>query len=119
MQVDFVPDGDGFLRNCEISPIFSVDVLERSASKGHGLVTSVAAGNNVLLVGTNKGWIVRHDFLSSDSLGWCYLLCIYSNQISSHSEDVYWDSFFLFLVHLAKLEGSLYNRGCDNISFRH
>lgn len=59
------PDGDGFLRNNE-SSIFSVDTLERNASKGHGLVTSVAAGNNVLLVGTNKGWIVRHDFLGEN-----------------------------------------------------
>jgi hypothetical protein len=43
--------------------------LERNASKGHGLVTSVAAANNVLLVGTNKGWLVHHDFAGTDSNG--------------------------------------------------
>ncbi|CAK9261476.1 unnamed protein product [Sphagnum jensenii] len=47
--------------------MFSVDTLERNASKGHGLVTSVAAANNVLLVGTNKGWLVHHDFAGTDS----------------------------------------------------
>lgn len=102
MQVDLVPDGDGFLRNSECTPIFSVDTLERNASKGHGLVTFVAAGNNVLLVGTNKGWIVRHDFLGGDTLGWCYFLWICSNQISSHSEDVYLD--FIFFVSSSRWE---------------
>lgn len=67
--MDDVRGGDGFCRNTE-TPIFSVDTLERNASKGHGLVTDVAAGNNVLLVGTNKGWIVRHDFFAgNDTLG--------------------------------------------------
>jgi hypothetical protein len=32
-----------------------VDTLERNASKGHGMVTSMGVANNVLLVGTNKG----------------------------------------------------------------
>lgn len=73
MQVADVPGGDGFPRNTE-TPIFSVDTLERNAAKGHGLVTDVAAGNNVLLVGTSKGWIVRHDFLGgNDTLGECFL----------------------------------------------
>ncbi|KAL3688498.1 hypothetical protein R1sor_014807 [Riccia sorocarpa] len=50
------------------SPIFSVDVLERHAARSHGLVTSVSAGNNVILVGTNRGWLVRHDFGGGDTL---------------------------------------------------
>jgi hypothetical protein len=75
MQADDVPSGDAFLRNSE-TPIFSVDILERNASRGHGLVASVAAGNNILLVGTNTGWIVRHDFSGDDAtLGLCSLLC--------------------------------------------
>ncbi|MCO5603326.1 hypothetical protein L7F22_057476 [Adiantum nelumboides] len=41
---------------------FSVEVLERNPTRGHGLTTCVAAGNNVLVVGTNRGWLVRHDF---------------------------------------------------------
>lgn len=61
----------GFLvRSSSESPIFSIDTLERNASRSHGLVTCVAAGNNVLLVGTNKGWLIRHDFFGgNDSLG--------------------------------------------------
>lgn len=66
MQADDVPSGDVFLRNSG-TPIFSVDILERNASRGHGLVASVAAGNNILLVGTNTGWIVRHDFSGDDA----------------------------------------------------
>ena len=72
VQEKLDPDGDGFMRMSESAPIFSVDTLERNASRGHGLVTDVAAGNNVLLVGTNKGWIVRHDFVGGDTLGWCF-----------------------------------------------
>lgn len=59
--VEDAPDGDGFLRNNE-SSIFSVDTLERNASKGHGLVTSVAAGNNVLL-----NWTSALEVLSNGS----------------------------------------------------
>lgn len=61
-----VPSGGVLLRSSG-TPIFSVDILERNASRGHGLVTSVAAGNNILLVGTNTGWIVRHDFSGEDA----------------------------------------------------
>lgn len=50
-------DGDGFLRNNE-SLIFLVDILERNVFKGYGLVIFVVVGNNVFLVGINKGWIV-------------------------------------------------------------
>lgn len=47
--------------------IFSVDTLERSASKGHGIVTCMSAGNNAIVVGTNKGWLIRYDFGGGDS----------------------------------------------------
>ncbi|XP_024543759.1 vacuolar protein sorting-associated protein 18 homolog isoform X2 [Selaginella moellendorffii] len=49
------------------SKIFSLDVLEQNAAKGHGLVTSVAAGNNVLLVSTSSSWIVHHEFGGGDN----------------------------------------------------
>jgi len=61
-------DLDSFARNGKIR-MFSVDTLERNASKGHGLVTSVAAANNILLVGTIKGWLVHPDFAGTDSNG--------------------------------------------------
>ncbi|KAK8969414.1 hypothetical protein KSP40_PGU010128 [Platanthera guangdongensis] len=41
---------------------FSVDLLERNGAKGHGLITCMAAGNDVILIGTSKGWLIRHDF---------------------------------------------------------
>ncbi|CAL5330485.1 unnamed protein product [Camellia sinensis] len=41
---------------------FSVDLLEIYAAKGHGVITCMAAGNDVILLGTSKGWIIRHDF---------------------------------------------------------
>lgn len=64
----FETTGENLARNVD-SPIFSIDLLERHATKGHGLVTSMSAGNNVILVGSNRGWIVRHDFGGGDSLG--------------------------------------------------
>ncbi|XP_072969864.1 vacuolar sorting protein 18 [Typha angustifolia] len=49
------------------SHLFSVDPLERHAAKGHGIITSMAAGNDVILIGTSKGWVIRHDFGLGDS----------------------------------------------------
>lgn len=49
--------------------VFSVDPLERNAAKGHGVITSMAAGNDVILLGTSRGWIIRHDFGAGDSFG--------------------------------------------------
>ncbi|CAM6102948.1 unnamed protein product [Calypogeia fissa] len=63
----FETTGGNLPRNVD-SPIFSIDLLERHATKGHGLVTSMSAGNNVILVGSNRGWLVRHDFGGGDSL---------------------------------------------------
>lgn len=48
--------------------LFTIEVLERNTSRNHGLVTSMAAGNNVILVGTDRGWLVRHDFAEGESL---------------------------------------------------
>ncbi|KAG2268100.1 hypothetical protein Bca52824_062655 [Brassica carinata] len=42
--------------------VFSVDLLERYASKNRGMITCMAAGNDVIVLGTSKGWIIRHDF---------------------------------------------------------
>ncbi|GMP79922.1 hypothetical protein CsSME_00035240 [Camellia sinensis var. sinensis] len=47
--------------------VFSVDLLERYAVKGHGVITCMAAGNDVIVLGTSKGWIIRHDFGVGDS----------------------------------------------------
>jgi hypothetical protein len=49
--------------------MFFVDILERNASKGHGLVTFVSIASNVLLVSTNKGWLIHRDFARIDSNG--------------------------------------------------
>uniref|UniRef100_A0A803N7L5 Pep3/Vps18/deep orange domain-containing protein n=1 Tax=Chenopodium quinoa TaxID=63459 RepID=A0A803N7L5_CHEQI len=51
------------------SKVFTVDLLERYAAKGHGVVTCMAAGNDVTMWGTSKGWIIRHDFGLGDSYG--------------------------------------------------
>ncbi|KAL4204894.1 hypothetical protein AMTRI_Chr01g112010 [Amborella trichopoda] len=47
--------------------VFSVDTLERYASKGHGAITCMAAGNNAIVLGTSKGCVIRHDFGGGDS----------------------------------------------------
>lgn len=49
--------------------VFSVDPLERYAAKGHGVITCMAAGNDVIVLGTSKGWVIRHDFGVGDSFG--------------------------------------------------
>lgn len=49
--------------------VFTVDLLERYAAKGHGVITCMAAGNDVMVLGTSKGWIIRHDFGLGDSYG--------------------------------------------------
>ncbi|XP_077238877.1 zinc ion binding protein isoform X2 [Tasmannia lanceolata] len=47
--------------------VFTVDLLERYAAKGHGLITCMASGNDVIVLGTSKGWVIRHDFGVGDS----------------------------------------------------
>ncbi|GMJ09866.1 vacuolar protein sorting 18 [Hibiscus trionum] len=47
--------------------VFAVDLLERYAAKGRGVITCMAAGNDVIVLGTSKGWIIRHDFGVGDS----------------------------------------------------
>ncbi|TYJ47824.1 hypothetical protein E1A91_A01G018000v1 [Gossypium mustelinum] len=47
--------------------VFRVDLLERHATKGRGVITCMAAGNDVIVIGTSKGWIIRHDFGVGDS----------------------------------------------------
>lgn len=49
--------------------VFSVDLLERYAAKGRGVITCMTAGNDVIVLGTSKGWIIRHDFGVGDSYG--------------------------------------------------
>ncbi|KAF3631695.1 putative LOB domain-containing protein 11-like [Capsicum annuum] len=47
--------------------VFSVDLLERYATKGCGAITCMATGNDVIVLGTSKGWVIRHDFGVGDS----------------------------------------------------
>nr|TKW37728.1 hypothetical protein SEVIR_1G067100v2 [Setaria viridis] len=47
--------------------LFSVDPLERQAARGHGVVTSMAAGSDVIVLGTSPGWLVRHDYTFEDA----------------------------------------------------
>ncbi|XP_057954513.1 vacuolar sorting protein 18 [Malania oleifera] len=47
--------------------VFSVDILERYAAKGRGVISCMAAGNDVIVLGTSKGWVIRHDFGVGDS----------------------------------------------------
>ncbi|KAK1279700.1 hypothetical protein QJS04_geneDACA003179 [Acorus gramineus] len=47
--------------------VFTVDPLLRDATRGHGHITSMAAGKDVIVLGTSKGWLVRHDYSSRDS----------------------------------------------------
>jgi len=49
--------------------LFSVDPLERQAARGHGAVTSMAAGSDVIVLGTSRGWLVRHDYTFEDAHG--------------------------------------------------
>lgn len=49
--------------------VFTVDLLERYAAKGRGVITCMAAGNDVIVLGTSKGWVIRHDFGVGDSYG--------------------------------------------------
>lgn len=49
--------------------VFTVDLLERYAAKGRGVITCMAAGNDVIVIGTSRGWVIRHDFGVGDSHG--------------------------------------------------
>jgi hypothetical protein len=51
--------------------VFSVDLLERYATKNRGMITCMAAGNDVIVLGTSKGWIIRYDFGVGSSNGIC------------------------------------------------
>ncbi|XP_061346723.1 vacuolar sorting protein 18 isoform X2 [Gastrolobium bilobum] len=42
--------------------VFTVDLLQEYAGKGRGVITCVAAGNDVIAIGTSRGWVIRHDF---------------------------------------------------------
>lgn len=49
--------------------LFAVEPFQWDAAKGHGVVTSMAAGNDVTLLGTSRGWVIRNDFGVGDSVG--------------------------------------------------
>ncbi|WVZ11195.1 hypothetical protein V8G54_015725 [Vigna mungo] len=42
--------------------VFTVDLLKRYAAKGLGVITCMAAGNDVIVIGTSRGWVIRNDF---------------------------------------------------------
>lgn len=56
--------------------VFSVDLLERYATKNRGMITCMAAGNDVIVLGTSKGWIIRHDFGLGSSNGIIHFLSL-------------------------------------------
>ncbi|KAL4292984.1 hypothetical protein AHAS_Ahas18G0082700 [Arachis hypogaea] len=58
---------DRLLRMDHGRQVFTVDLLERYAAKGRGVITCMAAGNDVIVIGTSKGWVIRHDFGVGDS----------------------------------------------------
>lgn len=60
--------GSKILPKSSMNQIFTVEVLERNPTRSHGLLTCMAAGNNVVIVGTDRGWLVRHDFSGGDCL---------------------------------------------------
>ncbi|KAJ4822464.1 Vacuolar protein sorting-associated protein 18 like protein [Turnera subulata] len=47
--------------------VFTVDLLQQHAAKNHGVITCMAAGNDVIVLGTSRGWVIRHDFGAGDS----------------------------------------------------
>jgi hypothetical protein len=49
--------------------LFSVDSLERQAARGHDVFTSMAAGTDVILLGTSRGWLARQDYTLEDAHG--------------------------------------------------
>ncbi|CAI9275519.1 unnamed protein product [Lactuca saligna] len=51
----------------DLRQVFTVDLLERYAAKGHGVITCMASGNDVIVLGTSTGWLIRHDFGGGDS----------------------------------------------------
>lgn len=51
----------------QMRQVLSVDLLERYAAKGRGKIMCMAAGNDVIVLGTSKGWVIRHDFGVGDS----------------------------------------------------
>ncbi|KAH7576857.1 hypothetical protein JRO89_XS01G0163500 [Xanthoceras sorbifolium] len=51
----------------QMRQVFSVDVLERYAAKGRGVITCMSAGNDMIVLGTSKGWLIRHDFGAGES----------------------------------------------------
>lgn len=67
-------------------PAFTVDLLERYAAKGRGVISCMSAGNDVILLGTSKGWVTRYDFGMGDSIGMILHLhlitCMRSNLIT-------------------------------------
>lgn len=61
----------------QMRQVFSVDVLERYAAKGRGVITCMSAGNDVIVLGTSKGWLIRHDFGAGESYGIFFFFKIY------------------------------------------
>lgn len=77
--------------------VFTMDLLERHAAKGHGVITCMAAGNDVIILGTSKGWVIRHDFGAGDSYG--IFFCLYF--LWTYREIMYMCILFNFFVKLS------------------
>jgi hypothetical protein len=47
--------------------LFSIDPLEHQDAWGDDVFTSMAAGSNVIVLDTSRGWLVRHDYTLEDA----------------------------------------------------
>jgi hypothetical protein len=50
------------------APIFALETLERNANRGGGIITTGAAANNCVVVGTSRGTCVFYDFADGTSV---------------------------------------------------
>jgi hypothetical protein len=49
--------------------LFSIDPLEGQDVRGDDVFTSMAAGSDVIVLGTSRGCLVRHDYTLEDAHG--------------------------------------------------
>lgn len=98
--------------------VFSVDLLERYAAKGRGVITCMAAGNDVILLGTSKGWIIRHDFGVGDSYGMLLyiLLCMVPSYLFPLVNQLY--KHYYRVVGTGVREGNSFNPSLSFQSIR-
>lgn len=95
--------------------VFAVDVLERYAAKGKGVITCMSAGNDVIVLGTSKGWLIRHDFTVGDSSGIFSNPCLLAWLLIPHVK--YFVNIFFFALYLFVCELECSSTYCRMLSF--